>query len=104
MTLIVAELASNAARHGRVAGRDLRPGLCTVGEGTVRVEVTDARSERLPVALTPRSDTTTGRGLVLVDALATRWDVRPRVGGPGKTVWAEYDVRQARVDDDSATR
>jgi two-component sensor histidine kinase len=104
VTLIVAELANNAAQHGRVAGRDFRLGLCTVGEATVRVEVTDARSERLPVALTPRSDTTTGRGLVLVDALATRWDVRPRVGAPGKTVRAEYDVRQGHVDDDPATR
>jgi hypothetical protein len=76
VTLIVAELANNAAQHGRVAGRDFRLG----------------RSERLPVALTPPSDSPTGRGLLLVDALATRWDVLPRVGAPGKTVWAEYDA------------
>lgn len=92
VTLIVAELANNAAQHGRVTGRDFRLGLCTVGEATVRVEVTDTRSEQLPVVLAPASDSTTGRGLVLVDGLATRWDVLPRVGAPGKTVWAEYDV------------
>lgn len=92
VTLIVAELANNAVRHGRVAGRDFRLGLCTVGSATVRMEVTDARSERLPVALTPPSDSTTGRGLLLVDALASRWDVRPRTGAPGKTVWAELDL------------
>lgn len=92
LTLIVAELANNAAKHGRVAGRDFRLGLCTVGSATVRVEVTDTRSERLPVALKPPSDSTTGRGLLLVDALATRWDVRPRAGAPGKTVRAELDL------------
>ncbi|WP_430542771.1 ATP-binding protein [Streptomyces iconiensis] len=31
-----------------------------------------------------------GRGLVLVEALASRWDVSER-SGPGKTVWAEVD-------------
>lgn len=29
-----------------------------------------------------------GRGLVLLDAVATRWGVHPGPGG-GKTVWAE---------------
>lgn len=32
----------------------------------------------------------TGRGLLLVEYLADRWDWHPRQGGPGKTVWAEY--------------
>ena len=92
VTLIVAELANNAAQHGRVAGRDFRLALRTVGSATVRVEVTDTRSECLPVALTPPSDSTRGRGLVLVNALASRWDFHPRVGAPGKTVWAEFDL------------
>lgn len=92
VTLIVAELANNAAKHGRVVGRDFRLCLGTVGDSTVRIDVTDTRTERLPVALTPPSDSTTGRGLLLVDALATRWGVRPRVGAPGKTVWAELDL------------
>lgn len=92
VTQIVAELANNAAQHGRVAGRDFRLALCTVGSATVRVEVTDTRSECLPVALTPPSDSPRGRGLILVDALASRWDCRPRVGAPGKTVRAELDL------------
>ncbi|WP_247597515.1 ATP-binding protein [Streptomyces sp. RKND-216] len=92
LTLIVAELCNNAACHGRVAGRDFRLDLSTVGPATVRVEVTDTRSERIPVALTPPTDSTRGRGLVLVNGLASRWDYRRRVGAPGKTVWAEYDV------------
>lgn len=96
VTLIVAELAANATQHGRVRGRDFRLALRTVGRATVRVEVTDACAERLPVALTPGSDSTTGRGLVLVNALATRWDCRPRAGAPGKTVRAEYDVPAVR--------
>ncbi|MFD9647984.1 ATP-binding protein, partial [Streptomyces sp. NPDC059082] len=30
-----------------------------------------------------------GRGLLLVERLADRWGWYPRVGAPGKTVWAE---------------
>ncbi|MGW0772686.1 hypothetical protein ACWD01_03310 [Streptomyces sp. NPDC002835] len=57
LTLIVAELCANAAQHGRVPGRDfhLRLSLTPVGTdaaATVRVEVTDTRTEKLP-ALTP---------------------------------------------------
>lgn len=33
-----------------------------------------------------------GRGLVLVEALADRWEVVERDGSPGKTVRAEVDL------------
>ncbi|MFE3830140.1 ATP-binding protein [Streptomyces sp. NPDC059092] len=86
---IIAELAANAASHGRVAGRDFRVALILRASGTLRIEVTDARSEALPVAV--RSVVTedeSGRGLILVDALADAWGVAPGPS-PCKTVWAE---------------
>ncbi|GHC44679.1 ATP-binding protein [Streptomyces flavofungini] len=86
---IVAELASNAVRHGHVPGRDFRLTLRLTAGGVLRVEVTDTCTERLPRPPGPVApDAESGRGLLLVEALATRWgtEVGP---APGKTVWAE---------------
>ncbi|WP_217141674.1 ATP-binding protein [Streptomyces sp. AC627_RSS907] len=92
--LLVAELANNAALHGRVRGRDFRLRLTLYPEGTptVRVEVTDPRPDRRPPApgtLEPLSvDAESGRGLLLVEALATHWGTT--CGDPyTKTVWCE---------------
>ncbi|MEU5362680.1 ATP-binding protein [Streptomyces sp. NPDC005925] len=105
VTLIVAELAANAVRHGHVPGRDFRLRLHVVPEGreghegherAVRVEVTDTRTERLPrlpsrpAADARRGTEEGGRGLFLVAHLAARCGWHPRSDGPGKTVWAEY--------------
>ncbi|MGD9485200.1 ATP-binding protein [Streptomyces sp. TRM70308] len=95
---VVAELAANAVLHGRVAGRDFRLGLrLTPATGTVRIEVTDANGSRVPVpALAQAPDGTlgaeSGRGLVLVSALADRWGTQPYPPS-GKTVWAECAPR-----------
>ncbi|WP_309239225.1 ATP-binding protein [Streptomyces lunaelactis] len=86
---VVAELASNAALHGRVPGRDFRLSLAA-SERTLRIEVTDTRGDRLPVARQPDCDES-GRGLILVDAFADRWGVSPGPA-PCKTVWAEFDL------------
>ncbi|MCM2412309.1 ATP-binding protein [Streptomyces sp. RKAG290] len=84
---VVAELAANAALHGYVPGRDFRV-LLTVSGDTLRIEVTDARGDRLP-RLQERTDASEcGRGLLLVEALATRWGVA-QGPFPRKTVWAE---------------
>jgi anti-sigma regulatory factor (Ser/Thr protein kinase) len=94
ITLVVAELCANAVRHGQVAGRDFHV-LLTADRaaGTVRIEVSDTRGERLPhiPSAAPKDcHRDGGRGLLLVDALADRWGCSPRAtGGPGKTVWAE---------------
>ncbi|MEU6810254.1 ATP-binding protein [Streptomyces sp. NPDC046831] len=90
---VVAELAANAATHGRVQGRDFRLTLYVVGR-TLRIEVTDTRGDRLPCAGRPADDAESGRGLVLVDALADRWGVIP-APCPRKTVWAELDLAPA---------
>lgn len=94
VALIVAELAANAATHGRVPGRDfeLRVGLVT---GSVLIEVTDSRSGTRPPGpkdvRAPSPLAESGRGLVVVDAVADRWEVVDREP-PGKTVRAEVDV------------
>ncbi|WP_037672187.1 ATP-binding protein [Streptomyces griseus] len=97
--LIVAELAANAVTHGRVPGRDFELRLSLV-PGSVRVEVTDTRTGPLPPApgtvRPPQPLDETGHGLVLVDALADRWEVLDREPPPGKTVRAEIDLRGAQ--------
>ncbi|WP_031103276.1 ATP-binding protein [Streptomyces sp. NRRL S-146] len=87
---IVAELASNAATHSRVPGRDFRLTLHAVGN-TLRIEVTDTRGDCLPQVQHPSPYRESGRGLVLVDVLADRWG---NTAGPypRKTVWAECEV------------
>ncbi|MGW5212062.1 ATP-binding protein [Streptomyces sp. NPDC004051] len=97
VTLIVAELTSNAVTHGRVPGRDFRLHLSLdPAAGLVRVEVTDTRDDRMPPVpplAPPEPDAESGRGLCLVSALASRWAVVQRAdGGPGKTMYAEVDV------------
>ncbi|MYT69997.1 MULTISPECIES: ATP-binding protein [unclassified Streptomyces] len=85
---IVAELAANAVTHARVPGRDFRLGLY-VTEGAVRIEVTDTRGDRMPQVCCGEGES--GRGLILVEALADRWGV-DEGPAPRKTVRAELDL------------
>lgn len=87
VALVAAELAANAATHGRVPGRDFQLRMLLRADG-VRVEVSDTRTECGPPEKPelPSPDAESGRGLVLVAALATRWGVESRA--VGKTVWA----------------
>lgn len=91
---IVAELAANAALHGRVQGRDFRLALTLdTTTGLLRVAVTDAKGGQLPVVPTDSAaEGETGRGLLMVGALADRWGTEPHPPG-GKTVWAEVSHR-----------
>lgn len=92
---IVAELATNATVHGRVPGRDFRLELTVRHGSLLRIEVSDTRSERLPpgpgATEPPADDAETGRGLLIVDALADHWGVIPGPL-PRKTVWAEITL------------
>lgn len=97
IVLVLGELTANAVRHGHVPSRDFQL-LLHVSEParTVRIEVTDTRTECTPpepeALPAPGSECTSGRGLLLVAGLATRWGWHLRPGGPGKTVWAECVV------------
>ena len=92
--LVVAELANNAATHGRVPGRDFQLLLRAV-RGTLRIEVTDTRGDRIPQLRDAGTAEEAGRGMTLVAALADRWGV---IQGPipRKTVWAELAIPARR--------
>ena len=81
-TLVADELVSNAHCHG-AAPRHCRLTLLERG-GLLRIEVDDA-SPVAPRMRTPEDSG--GRGLLLVDRLASRWGLERRVDR--KTVWAE---------------
>ncbi|MFD6276474.1 ATP-binding protein [Streptomyces sp. NPDC060209] len=90
--LVVAELASNAVRYGRLEGRGFRLTLVQLPGTGLRIEVTDPRGERLP------SRRAGGLGMALVDALAADWGVRP-FPPSGKTVWAEIGPESRNIPD-----
>jgi anti-sigma regulatory factor (Ser/Thr protein kinase) len=91
--ILTSELVTNAIRHGRPAvtlAVHLEPSALTV-------VVTDTGPERPPlVPRRPHPDSSTGRGLVIVDALATRWGITPQPASPGKAVWFALDLHQRR--------
>jgi anti-sigma regulatory factor (Ser/Thr protein kinase) len=93
---VTAELAANAATHGRVPGRDFALTLLRLPEA-IRIEVTDARPERHPVSASSAScgsaaaEQECGRGLLLVEAFADRWGYVVR-DACTKTVWAEVTL------------
>jgi serine phosphatase RsbU (regulator of sigma subunit)/anti-sigma regulatory factor (Ser/Thr protein kinase) len=83
--LIAAELLANAVQHG---GAPVR--VCVDGDGDrIRIEVQDG-SPRAPVRPAHSTSNMTGRGLSLVEGVATRWGVRHHSAG-GKVVWAELE-------------
>ncbi|MGW3728709.1 ATP-binding protein [Streptomyces sp. NPDC000851] len=91
---IVAELGANAALHGHVQGRDFRLAITFhTATGVLRIAVSDARPDRLPLVpgdVPPLPDAESGRGLLLVTALADRWGLDLSTP-PLKTVWTELD-------------
>ncbi|MFF4404749.1 ATP-binding protein [Streptomyces sp. NPDC001404] len=91
--LLLSELMTNACRHARAApGREISARCVIVGK-TLRVEVSDA-GDGLPRERNASPDDESGRGLALVAALATAWDVRTRPHGIGKTVWFELETHR----------
>ena len=85
--LLTSELVSNALLHARTPV-DL---LLVMASSGVRVEVHDGNRRQPAAATSPAPlDATTGRGLMMVEALAGRWGVDGT--GDGKTVWFELPV------------
>lgn len=94
--LIVSELATNALRHsasGRFGGRFAVS--IQARNDQVWLGVLDEGGARSPGLLTPYEEEESGRGLLLVAALADAWGVWG--GEAGRTVWAVLAVRHAPV-------
>ncbi|WP_367049337.1 ATP-binding protein [Streptomyces sp. Je 1-332] len=90
IALCVSELATNAVLHGVPPGRGFRLGLSLSGD-VLRVEVHDSGAG-WPRLVGEGEDTDeSGRGLLLVAALAGKWGVMER--DPGKIVWCEFGLR-----------
>jgi anti-sigma regulatory factor (Ser/Thr protein kinase) len=96
VVLMVSELVTNVGLHARTDATV----RVTYSGGILRVSVSDGSTE--PVEVRPRSARAeTGRGLMIVEALAEAWGVE--TGSDGKTVW--FEVRGSAVsDDDDAGR
>lgn len=87
VVLLVSELVSNAVQHGGPHGPTATVGVeVAVQPDRVRVEVTDAGIGD-PRLANGAVDRPSGRGLLLVDALASSWGCDRQRGG--KTVWFE---------------
>ncbi|MBB5937234.1 ATP-binding protein [Streptomyces zagrosensis] len=93
--LVTSEVVTNAIRHG--TGDLLHSGVtvavwCQATQ--VHIDVLDT-SDSAP-CLRQASDTAQcGRGLLLVEAVATRWGYDHADPGPGKRVWAEVAYGEA---------
>ena len=87
--LVMSELVTNAARHSEEA-IEVRLSCESL---VLRIEVEDT-SHRMPQAPEYDDDVDElaagGRGLMLVEAVSTRWGVES--AGLSKCVWAEFDV------------
>lgn len=87
LAIVTSELVTNAVIHTRTA-IELR---MTVDPGSVYLEILDGSPER-PERRAPALGETSGRGLVLVDALVDDWGVKDLDDGLGKLVWIRLDA------------
>lgn len=97
----VSELATNAVRHGLPPGGRFAVEV-SLDDGCLRIEVHDA-TWRHPRMSRPTAEATAGRGLLLVNALADVWGVKPHAVS-GKTVWTEFKVKTRQELPSGATR
>lgn len=67
--------------------------------------VSDTRGESRPIVVPPTDpDAESGRGLLLVTALADDWGVMDRCGGPGKTIRASLEAGRQQSEPTMADR
>lgn len=86
--LLVSELVTNAVLHART-GVVVK---VDVDRSRLRIEVCD-ENEAAPQRRRYATNATTGRGLMLIETLASRWGTQPE--DTGKSVWFEIDRTRA---------
>jgi anti-sigma regulatory factor (Ser/Thr protein kinase) len=86
--LVISELVTNAARHSE----EFVEVRLSCNDDVVRIEVEDTshRMPDIPTSSEVDEESTGGRGLLIVDAVAARWGVESQ--GLSKCVWAEFDL------------
>jgi serine/threonine-protein kinase RsbW len=86
VVLVATELVTNAIRHAEPLVGGQVTVTWTVDGGSVLIRVTDGGGASRPRVRHPSPRETSGRGLALVEALATHWGVEDTAGAT--TVWA----------------
>ena len=89
VVLLASELATNAILHTASGVDGTFAVSVRVEDGWVRTEISDMGSDSAPSVRSSGPPDESGRGLRLVDVLASRWGFH---GGPsGRVVWFEMD-------------
>ncbi|WP_432014707.1 ATP-binding protein [Streptomyces cucumeris] len=97
--LATSELVTNAVQHASSGCEPVAVDVRLV-DGLVRIAVCDT-DRRLPRLRYPGSMEENGRGLVIVAAMAVRFEAEPTP--TGKRCWAEFEVPATSVDARPAT-
>jgi len=84
--LVLSELMSNAIRHAHpLPGAQVQV-TWKLDDGTLELAVSDGGAPTRPRSSRPPASSVSGRGLSIVEHLASSWGVRS--DEPGNTVWA----------------
>ena len=87
--LATSELVTNAIVHGRP---DITLAIA-LDAGALTVYVADSHPQLPPTDPKPVAPGhPNGRGLIIVNALATRWGIAPHEQQTGKSVWFQLDL------------
>jgi anti-sigma regulatory factor (Ser/Thr protein kinase) len=84
--LLVSELATNSIRHSHSAFFAVI--ITRTPAGHLRIAIIDEGHTGIPHLQDPATDAEDGRGMTIVDLLATRWGII-RLPGVGTAVWFE---------------
>ena len=88
-TLVTSELIGNAVQHGGLEDGDALDVFWTIGADNVLVTVCDA-STALPHVRRAQRDEQSGRGMTIVETLASEWGTARTERG--KCVWAKIPL------------
>ncbi|MFE7215051.1 ATP-binding protein [Streptomyces sp. NPDC057611] len=84
--LVVSELVTNAVQHSH--GRKITLTLA-LRDGHLDIRVHDGVPSRLPIAPKPDAHAENGRGLWLVESIASQWHGSWGISDKGATTWCD---------------
>ncbi|MEV8633530.1 ATP-binding protein [Streptosporangium sp. NPDC051023] len=91
VVLLVSEVVTNSVVHSASGEGGKVAMTVALGSGTVLVEVSDAGSGASTPHVRNDPQAENGRGMFLVDLLASRWGIRDGARSGRRTVWFEVD-------------